>query len=82
MGTRSQRRWIWSVDGETGQGEAVEGGVFGSGRGTGAEEAFECEVGNLFEITADFDFGVVAAAGRLVGPGNNSALEFGFGGVV
>lgn len=39
---------------------------------------------NLFEKTVDFDsdFGVVAAAGRLAGPGNNFALEDGFGGAV
>ncbi len=82
-GTKSQRRWIWSVGGESGQGEAVEdeAGVFGSERGTGAGEAFGCEVGNSFEITADFDFGIVAAAGRSAGPGKNSALEVGFGGV-
>lgn len=71
VGTGSLRRWIWSVGGETERGEAVEVEVFASGRGTGAE----CKV----EIMADFDpeFGAVAAAGRSVGPGNNSALEVG-----
>lgn len=75
-GTRSQRRWIWSVGDETGQG-AVEAGVFASGRGTGAEEAFECKAGNLFEIMADFDseFGIVAAAERLVGFGAVVQIE-------
>lgn len=39
---------------------------------------------NSFEITADFDseFGVVAATGSSVVPGNNCALEDGFGGAV
>ena len=68
MGTRSQRRWIWSVGDETGLGEAAEfeGWVSASGRGTGAEEAFGGKVGRSFEITADFDseFGAVAVAGR------------------
>lgn len=65
VGTKSQRRWIWSAGGETAQGGEVEGR-------------------SLSEITADFDyeFVVVVAAGRLFGPGNNSALEAGFGGVV
>lgn len=67
MGTKSQRRWTWSAGGETVQGEAVE-----------------VEGRSLSEITADFDSECVAvvAAGRLVGPGNNSALEAGFGGAV
>lgn len=45
---------------------------------------FECKVGSLIEIMADFDseIGVVAAAGRWVGPGNNFELEAGFGGEV
>lgn len=39
---------------------------------------------NSFEMTADFDseFGVAAAAGCSVGPGNNCALEVGFGDAV
>lgn len=51
------------------------------GRGTAAAgEAFECKVGNWFEIMVDF--GVVAAAGRWVGPENNFEFEAGFGDVV
>lgn len=78
METTSPRRWIWSAADEIGRGRAVEleGGVFASERGPGAEEASESTLGNLFEIMTDFDseFEVVAAAGRLVGPGDNSAV--------
>lgn len=65
-GTRSQRRWIWSVDDETGQGAAaeVEGVVFASVRGSDAGGVFVSEVGNLSEVTADFDSDFGAVAGK------------------
>lgn len=73
-------RWIWSVGDESGQGEVVEGGVYASGRRTGAGGASEHEDESLSVVTADFE--AVAAAGRWVGPGNGAELEVGFAGVV
>lgn len=66
-GTRSQKRWIWSVGDDTGREEefVVESG-----------DLFETAA------DFDPEFGVEAAAGRKAGPGNKLAFEVGFGGAV